>query len=68
MNILQRIARRLSDEQLITNLTNLTATLDSFVKEAGAKFDPESEPAFRQDVAVRDALRAEYRERTGEVI
>jgi hypothetical protein len=67
MNVLQKIARRLSDDQLVSNLNRLNETLDSFVAEGLTK-DPESEASFQRDLKVRDALRNEYRTRTGEII
>lgn len=64
-NVLGRIAAALTDEQLVANLNTLNEALDSFVSEG---LDPERETDLRKDVLLRDALRTEYRSRTGEVI
>lgn len=63
-SLLARIAGALTDAQIVDNLNRLNAQLDEYVAE---KLDV-NDPALRRERAMVAALRAEYRERTGEII
>lgn len=63
-SILSRIAAALSDDQLVINLNRLNGTLDEYAAE---KLDV-NDPALLRERSLRDALRTEYRARTGEII
>lgn len=64
MNVLQRIARSMSDSALVAEITKRSADLDAWVAE---KFDVTGDD-FRQERAVLAALRDEFRLRSGEVL
>lgn len=61
---LARIAAVLPDDTLVANMEKLSATFDSFAAE---KLDVD-DPALSQDRALYEALRQEFRNRSGEVI
>lgn len=65
LSILARIARALSDDAVVLNLNAIASGLDEWAAEG---FDVDHDPEFALDRAKRDALRAEYRRRTGERI
>lgn len=65
LSVLARVAGSLSDRAIVTNLTTIAAELDEW---AAAGFDVDGAPELALDRAKRDALRAEYRRRTGERI
>jgi hypothetical protein len=62
-NVIARIARHLSDGALVANLNRHQHDLDVWETMVGA-----DHPELRRARAVVAALRAEYRQRTGEVI
>lgn len=63
LSVLDRIARALSDDAVVLNLNAITSGLDEWAAEG---FDVDHAPDFALDRAKRDALRREYRRRTGE--
>jgi hypothetical protein len=65
LSILTRIAHALDDNALVANLIRIQTTLDEWAAEG---FDVDTEADLRLDRAQRDALRAEWRKRSGERI
>lgn len=63
---LHLIVKSLSDDVIVANLNHINAELDTFAVVMGV--DPDSHPDLANERSTRDALRAEYRTRTGEVI
>lgn len=63
-SILSQIAAVMNNAQIVHNLNRINAELDAYAAE---KLDV-NDPALRRERALRDALRAEYRTRTGEII
>lgn len=60
----EALVRYMTDDALVMNLNRVNADLDEWAAEG---YDVES-PAFGRELSVRDALREEFRRRTGEVI
>lgn len=63
-SVIQRIAAQLPDDVLIVEIRKRAAELDEYV---AAKLDV-ADPALAQERLVLRTLRAEWRERTGEVL
>lgn len=64
-SVLDRVVRVLPDDALVANLNAVSAELDDW---AGLGFDVDHASELALDRAKRDALRREYRRRTGEIV
>lgn len=65
MTVLESIVRELPTWAVVEHLNAVQADLDEW---AANGFDVDHDPDLRRERARRDALRAEYRRRTGEVV
>ncbi len=64
MTLIEKIVRCLTDQQITARLTELSHSFDEWYMVGYSRDHPE----LRKDRVIQDALRNEYRRRTGEII